>query len=153
YLLPPLKALRAFEATVRHGSFQRAARELRVTAGAVGQQVRALEALLDIILFEREHSRLVPTDMGRSYAAVLSDAFTRMSAATAELRPARPRLVVRLGVRAGVPLYGRGGLLSSIQAFRRTTGDALSLAVSLSQPVGLGELIEGKIDAAILRGE
>ena len=153
YLLPPLNALRAFEATARHGGFQRAARELHVTPGAVGQQVRALELLLDVALFERERNRLLLTEMGRSYAAVLQDAFTRISAATTDLRPAHPRLVVRLGIRAGLPLHGPGGLLPSIEEFRRSTGDALSLAVSVSQPVGLAELIEGKIDAAILRGE
>jgi hypothetical protein len=91
--------------------------------------------------------------MGQSYATVLSDAFTRVSAATAELRPARPRLVVRLGIRPGLALYGSGGLLPSIEEFRRSTGDALLLAVSVSQPVGLIELLEGKIDAVILRGE
>ena len=153
YLLPPLNALRAFEATVRHGGFQRAGRELRVTAGAVGQQVRALELLLGVTLFEREHKRLVLTDMGRSYAAVLGEAFTRISDATADLRPAHPKLVVRLGVRAGLPLHGPGGLLTSIEEFRRTDGDTLSIAVRVSQPAGLGELLESKIDAAILRGE
>jgi LysR family transcriptional regulator, glycine cleavage system transcriptional activator len=60
---------------------------------------------------------------------------------------------VRLGIRAGLPLHGSGGLLTSVEGFRRTNGDALSVAVRVSQPVGLGELLEGKIDAAILRGE
>jgi len=43
YLLPPLNALRAFEAAARHLSFKQAAHELHVTAGAVSQQVRLLE--------------------------------------------------------------------------------------------------------------
>lgn len=153
YLLPPLNALRAFEVTARHGDFQRAARELRVTPGAVGQQVRALELLLGVALFEREHNRLLLTEIGRSYAATLGEAFARISDATADLRPAYPKLVVRLGIRAGLPLHGSGGLLTSIEGFRRTNGDTLSVAVRVSQPVGLGELLEGKIDAAILRGE
>ena len=153
YLLPPLNALRAFEVTARHGDFQRAARELRVTPGAVGQQVRTLELLLGVALFERERNKLLLTKIGRSYAATLGEAFARISEATADLRPAYPRLVVRLGVRAGLPLHGSGGLLSSIEGFRRANSDALSLAVRVSQPVGLGELVEGKIDAAILRGE
>lgn len=153
YLLPPLNALRAFEATARHSGFQGAARELRVTPGAVGQRVRALELLLGVTLFEREHNRLLPTEFGRSYAASLSDAFMRMSEATAELSPAHPKLLVRLGVRAGLPLHGPEGLLTSIEGFRRAGDDALSVAVRVSQPVGLGELLEGQIDAAILRGE
>jgi DNA-binding transcriptional LysR family regulator len=153
YLLPPLNALRAFEVTARHGDFQHAARELRVTPGAVGQQVRALELLLGVALFEREHNRLLLTKIGRSYAATLGEAFARISDATADLRPAYPKLVVRLGIRAGLPLHGSGGLLTTIEGFRRTNDDTLSVAVRVSQPVGLGELLEGKIDAAILRGE
>ena len=45
YLLPPLNPLRAFEAAARHLSFTFAARELHVTPGAVGQQVKALEVV------------------------------------------------------------------------------------------------------------
>ena len=63
YLLPPLNALRSFEAAARHRSFQRAALELHVTAGAIGQQVRALEDLLGVELFKRVHNRLVLTDI------------------------------------------------------------------------------------------
>src|SRR5215467_12833730 len=51
YLLPPLNALRAFEAAARHLSFKLAAQELHVTAGAVAQQVRGLEAQLGCTLF------------------------------------------------------------------------------------------------------
>ena len=50
YLLPPLNALRAFEAAARHLSFTRAAHELHVTAGAVGQQVRARTAARRILV-------------------------------------------------------------------------------------------------------
>ena len=41
--LPPLKAIRSFEAAARHLSFERAGQELAVTAGAIAQQVKALE--------------------------------------------------------------------------------------------------------------
>ena len=51
YLLPPLNALRAFEAAARHLSFKQAAHELHVTAGAVSQQVRLLEERLGVQLF------------------------------------------------------------------------------------------------------
>src|SRR5262249_57686994 len=52
YLLPPLNALRAFEAAARHLSFKQAAHELHVTAGAVSQQVRLLEERVGGQVFE-----------------------------------------------------------------------------------------------------
>jgi len=57
--LPPLNALKAFEAAARHESFTRAAQELFVTQGAVSHQVKLLEATLGIKLFNRERQRLV----------------------------------------------------------------------------------------------
>jgi len=54
YSLPPLNALRAFEAAARHLSFKLAAHELHVTPAAVGQQVKALEARLGVSLRSRE---------------------------------------------------------------------------------------------------
>jgi DNA-binding transcriptional LysR family regulator len=59
YTLPPLNALRAFEAAARHLSFKLAAHELHVTPAAVGQQVKALEARLGVRLFERLHKQLI----------------------------------------------------------------------------------------------
>ncbi len=51
--LPPLNALRAFEAAGRHLSFTKAAAELNVTPGAISHQVKALEELLKVPLFRR----------------------------------------------------------------------------------------------------
>src|SRR3979409_1025019 len=80
--LPPLNALRAFEAAARSESFTRAAEELCVTQGAVSHQVKALEATLGIKLFSRERQRLVITDAGREYLNVRSDALDRIAAGT-----------------------------------------------------------------------
>jgi len=80
--LPPLNALKAFEAAARSESFTRAAEELCVTQGAVSHQVKALEATLGIKLFNRERQRLVITDTGREYLNVIRDAFDRIAAGT-----------------------------------------------------------------------
>src|SRR5256885_4322505 len=83
--LPPLNALKAFEAAARHESFTRAAEELCVTQGAVSHQVKALELELGIKLFNRERQRLVITGAGRDYLAVVRDALDRIAAGTERL--------------------------------------------------------------------
>jgi LysR family transcriptional regulator, glycine cleavage system transcriptional activator len=80
--LPPLNALKAFEAAARSESFTRAAEELCVTQGAVSHQVKSLEATLGIKLFSRERQRLILTDAGREYLTVVRDAFDRIAAGT-----------------------------------------------------------------------
>jgi LysR family transcriptional regulator, glycine cleavage system transcriptional activator len=83
--LPPLNALKAFEAAARNESFTRAADELCVTQGAVSQQVKALEASLGITLFNRERQKLVITQPGREYLAVIRDALDRIALGTERL--------------------------------------------------------------------
>jgi LysR family transcriptional regulator, glycine cleavage system transcriptional activator len=83
--LPPLNALKAFEAAARHESFTRAAEELCVTQGAVSHQVKALESELGLKLFNRERQRLIITDAGRAYLEVVRDALDRISAGTERL--------------------------------------------------------------------
>ncbi len=80
--LPPLNALKAFEAAARSESFTRAADELCVTQGAVSHQVKLLEATLGIKLFNRERQRLVITDAGREYLNIVRDAFDRIADGT-----------------------------------------------------------------------
>jgi LysR family glycine cleavage system transcriptional activator len=83
--LPQLNALKAFEAAARHVSFTRAAEELCVTQGAVSHQVKALESEVGIKLFNREMQRLIITDAGRDYLAVVRDAFDRIAMGTERL--------------------------------------------------------------------
>src|SRR5229473_346090 len=83
--LPPLNALKTFEAAARSESATRAAEELCVTQGAVSQQVRALEATLGIKLFIRERQRLVITEAGREYLGVVRDALDRIALGTERL--------------------------------------------------------------------
>jgi len=83
--LPPLNALKAFEAAARNESFTRAAEELHVTQGAVSHQVKALEATLGLKLFNRERQRLTLTDPGRDYLAVVRDALDRIALGTERL--------------------------------------------------------------------
>ncbi|RWF15024.1 MAG: LysR family transcriptional regulator, partial [Mesorhizobium sp.] len=85
--LPSLNALRAFEVATRHLNFRLAAEELRVTQGAVAQQVRGLEAELGLKLFERQPRTLALTEAGRGYVANVRRAFELIAEATEALRP------------------------------------------------------------------
>lgn len=89
--LPPLAALRAFEAAARHLSFKRAAEELLVTPTAVSHQVRLLEQSLGFRLFERRHRKVALTAEGRRLFPVLRDGFDTFAATLDELRGAPRR--------------------------------------------------------------
>ena len=84
--LPPLNALRAFEAVARLGSLKRAADELHVTHGAVSRQLANLEQTLGVALLEKEGRGVKLTDAGARLGAVASEAFERLATLCAELR-------------------------------------------------------------------
>jgi LysR family transcriptional regulator, glycine cleavage system transcriptional activator len=71
YRLPPLPAVRAFEAAARLGGFQSAGAELHVSAGAVAHQVKQLEAWLGVALFQRLARGVTLTSAGHRYAEAL----------------------------------------------------------------------------------
>lgn len=84
--LPPLSALRAFEAAARLESFSRAAAELNVTPAAISHQIHALEQDLGVRLFDRRNRAVVPTASGRVLLPGLSEAFVGIHAAIGRLR-------------------------------------------------------------------
>lgn len=83
--LPPLNAVRAFEAAGRHVSFTKAASELCVTHGAVSRQVALLESWLGTPLFRRAASQLVLTEAGRSYLGEVTAVMDRLAVASMHL--------------------------------------------------------------------
>lgn len=84
--LPPLNALKAFDAAARHLSFTRAALELCVTQAAVSQQIKNLEADLGRPVFRRVGRALLLTDAGQELAKITQEAFARLSSGVARLR-------------------------------------------------------------------
>ncbi|GAA6185120.1 MULTISPECIES: transcriptional regulator GcvA [Alteromonadaceae] len=83
--LPPLNALRAFEAAARHLSFTKAADELYVTQAAVSHQIKSLEEYLSIKLFLRKNRSLLLTEQGQSYYLELKELFESLHSATERL--------------------------------------------------------------------
>jgi LysR family glycine cleavage system transcriptional activator len=113
--LPPLNALRAFEAAARLKSFSAAAQELRVTDSAVSQQVRTLERYLGTRLFRRLPRGLLLTELGSTYLPMLTAGFDRLSEATLRLRSAG---VGGLLTVAALPAFASGWLLPRLARFR-----------------------------------
>jgi LysR family glycine cleavage system transcriptional activator len=87
--LPPLSALRPFEAAARLGSFTRAAEELHITHGAVSHQVRALEEHLGTALFARHGKRVALTAAGRVFGERIRAALLEIAQAADALRARR----------------------------------------------------------------
>ena len=83
--LPPLNALRAFEAAARHLNFSRAADELSVTPGAVSQQIQNLEDYIGASLFRRTPRGLLLTDAAQTALPALREAFDRLAEAASLL--------------------------------------------------------------------
>lgn len=84
--LPPLSALRAFEAAARLKSFSKAAEELNVTPAAISHQIHTLEADLGVSLFHRRNRAVEPTASARLLLPGLSESFAGIQAAVRRLR-------------------------------------------------------------------
>ena len=89
--LPPLPALRAFEAAARHLSFKQAAEELAVTPTAISHQIRLLEEMLGLRLFERRPRRVTLTAAGTALFPPISGAFAAMREAVGRVAETKHR--------------------------------------------------------------
>ncbi|WP_312362481.1 LysR substrate-binding domain-containing protein [Ensifer sp.] len=94
--LPPLGSLRVFEAAARRLSFKHAAEELNVSATAVSHQIRQLEEMLEVKLFERETRQVHLTAAGKALFPVLRDGLDRFEQAIADVRRQEAGKVARL---------------------------------------------------------
>jgi LysR family glycine cleavage system transcriptional activator len=144
--LPPLPALRAFEAVSRLGSVVKAADALSVTHSAISHQIHALEEFLGLALFERAGRKLILTEDGRLYALQIRMALNDMAEATRSVL-ARPKPnEIKLTT---IPSFGQGWLMARLPAFQ-----ALFPQYRLDIRAGLGfdDLNTGQLDLAIRMG-
>lgn len=144
--LPPLNALRAFEASARHGSFTRAAGELFVTPAAVSHQVKALEDFLGLELFRRERNGLQLTDSGRAYLPGVREAFDRLIEAMDELAAVGQQGVLTVSV---APSFAAKWLVPRLDGFQAAHPD---IDVRISASMGLVDFSVGDVDLAIRYG-
>ncbi len=96
--LPPLNALRVFDAAARHGSFNRASEELCVTPSAVSHQLKSLEEFLGVELFKREKRTISLTAAGERYLPSVQIALDELEQATRRLVAAPNTNVVKVSI-------------------------------------------------------
>ena len=144
--LPPLNALRAFEATARHLSVKNAANELCVTAGAVSQLIKSLELHLGIPLFRRANRGIFLTDAGQAYLPPVRNAFRQISDATR--RVAVPSETGILTVSA-TPFFASAWLVPRLKSFQNAHPD-IDLQVLTSS--ALADFSRDGVDVAIRHG-
>ncbi|KQV68276.1 LysR substrate-binding domain-containing protein [Rhizobium sp. Root1220] len=145
--LPPLKAIRAFEAVSRHGSILGAAGELGVVRGAVRQQIAILEAHFGEKLFEHDGRRLVATAKATKFARAATSAFAILHRASMEFE-AGGHDRIRLGVPSAFAIWWLMPRLANMQA---TLGDVEVDIVPMTvvEPLSL----RPEFDAVIMGGE
>lgn len=114
--LPPLNAVRAFEAAARHVSFTKAAGELHVTHGAVSRQVALLEQWLGTALFMRTSSLLKLTEEGRLYLAEITAALDRVAVASSQVQERGALTALRI---SAPPTFTMRWLIPRLSGFQR----------------------------------
>jgi len=144
--LPPLVALRAFEAAARNGSFVGAAQELSITPAAVSQQVRYLEERLKVSLFIRHTRSIESTPIGAEYAAALGIAFDQIAAASERVRvdDHNDRLTI-----ATTPSFAAQWLMPRLIRFQNQHPE---LDVRLSTSNALADFARHDVDVAVRYG-
>ncbi|MDJ0951414.1 MAG: transcriptional regulator GcvA [Alphaproteobacteria bacterium] len=145
--LPPLNALRVFEAAGRLGSFSRAADELHITPSAVSHQIRSLEDHLQIKLFRRLNRKVVLTADGAAYLPPLQAAFSEIAAASHRIAAGSDsgQLAITL-----VPTFAIRWLVPRLSRFRKRHPD---IEVRLSTSIEPVDFARSDVDLGIRYGK
>lgn len=144
--LPPLNALRAFEAAARHLNFSRAADELSVTPGAVSQQIQNLEDYVGAPLFRRTPKGLLLTDAAQTALPALREAFDRLAEAASLLTAAVDGRRLTL---TAAPSFAAKWLVPRLGRFEAAHPQ---VDVWLSAGLDLVDLTAGEVDIALRYG-
>ncbi|WP_417844007.1 transcriptional regulator GcvA [Thalassospira sp.] len=144
--LPPLAALRAFEAAARHLSFKKAATELAVTPTAISHQIRLLEETLGLRLFDRAPRQVQLTNAGQELFPVLRDGFHEFSRVIEHLKRRKAQRSLTVSV---LPSFAAKWLLPRLPRFQVAHPD---IHLSLHTSVDVVDLAANSVDAAIRYG-
>lgn len=131
--LPPLPALRLFEAAGRHRSFKLAAEELHLTAGAVSHGVVSLERWLGVLLFERRTNGVLLTRAGDEYLSFISEALAMIAVGTRRLPKGRDSRRISISL---APTFAARWLLPRLPDFRSRHPDIVLTMDTSHRQVG-----------------
>jgi LysR family glycine cleavage system transcriptional activator len=144
--LPPLTALRAFEAAARHLSFTKAAAELHVTQAAVSHQIRTLEDHLGMPLFQRRNKAVLLTEAGQLCLPGVREGFARFAEAIDGLRALKTDNVLSVTT---PPSFAAKWLVPRLERFRSANPD---IEVRIDASTHLVDFARETIDAGIRYG-
>ena len=147
YDLPPLKAVRAFEACYRLGSYTRAAAHLNVQQPAISHQIRLLESDLGVKLFVKRGAAMEPTELAHDYYRTIATAFGDIERASARLRRQSTDDSITLAAYPGIASFW---LLPRLTALRES---APQTAVRVTTAELDAHIPLDTVDCAILFGE
>ncbi len=163
--LPPIGSLAAFECAARHESFSRAAEELHLTQGAISRQIRTLEDLIGVALFDRVRQRVVLSEAGRAYLADVRRTLAELGEATHRVMGfAGTRGVLDLAV---LPTFGARWLVPRLPRFLAAhpevtvnlaariapfdfSAEPFDAAIHVGQPVWAGGVLEHLMDEEVV---
>ena len=142
--IPPLNALKAFEAAGRHNSFTRAAEELCVSHGAISKQVALLESWLNLKLFMRTQSQIEITQAGKVLLNAVTPAFDRISLTTLQLIDnAAPPAALNINA---PPTFTMKWLIPRISSFQKKYPEIEIKLTTSTEPINF---LEYQYDIAI----
>jgi LysR family transcriptional regulator, glycine cleavage system transcriptional activator len=144
--LPPLHAVRAFEAAGRLLNFRRAAEELLITQSAVSHHIRQLEEALSVRLFVRHPRSVELTAEGARYLEAVSHAFDVLKSGTADVRGYARRVRLKVGL---LPSFAANWLVPRLEGFNAEHPD---IELELDPDLKLADLPGGEVDIAIRYG-
>jgi len=141
--LPPLNAIRAFEAAARNVSFTKAAQELQVTHGAVSKQVAILEAWLGLELFNRSKTQVTLTPSGKDFLASLTPALDRIAVSASQIVDRLNANVLKI---SAPPTFTLRWLIPRISSFQKKIDQ---IEIKLTTSIELVDFSSGEYDLAI----
>jgi len=144
--LPPLAAVRCFEAAARHRGFSRAAEELGMTQAAVSYQIKLIEERLGVALFLRGPRGVTLTDAGRRLAPAVTSAFAGLRAAFEDLSDAVDGILT-ISV---VSTFASNWLVPRLGAFQRAFP---GISVRLDVAAEIIDFARSEVDAGIRSGD
>ncbi|WGO84020.1 transcriptional regulator GcvA [Arsenophonus apicola] len=144
--MPPLNALRVFDAAARHLSFTKAAAELYVTQAAISHQIKGLENFLGLKLFRRRNRSLLLTEEGQSYYLDIKEIFSSLREATRKLQALSTKGALTVSL---LPSFAIQWLVPRLSSFNHAYPD---IDVRIQAVDHEGDKMADDVDVAIFYG-